>query len=960
LPELDRSEHSPPPVTGDSQEAIATRRVEKEEIEQGSRTQVINPTTLPRTSDLVQTSDDLLKNRLVSGTGEAVGRFVVQSHLDQGGMGMLFRALDEELNRPVALKILRPQFKGTASRIRLLREAQALAKLSHPNVVTVYEVGEWDGHVFMAMELIEGQTLRAWLRLKPWSWREIVEKLVQAGRGLAAAHDAGIIHRDFKPSNVFVGTDGRVRVLDFGLAFAPVARAEGTDEEESVSLPSSDLLSAPLTVAGAIAGTPPYMAPEQLLDHKVDARADQYAFCITLYEGLYGQRPFTGRSAKERCLELVSTPEPVFPKKPRVPAHLRKILRRGLRARPDLRYESMTGLLADLAKDPVRRRRRLLAGSAASIILLGGGYEIAHRQAAMSDPCAPTGALAESWSSLRGELESALLGVEKDYTERVWQHLDAELVNYVDTWEEEQVAACRARRSGAYDTELYGTALSCLKQRRFAFEALLDTLIRADKGAVAQALQAADALPSLARCNDVDALTATTPPPEDPTIAAEVERLRETLAQANAELQLNRHAEGLALSSEVVARAEELAYVPLQTEALAIHGRLQMLAGSYKDSEETLTEALWLADLIRDDEHLALTMASLIRCVGEQLGDYERAMRMRRHAEIVIRRLGGNTYGEARILQSMGTIESRKGSSEEAIDLSGRSLAIVEALYGPEDRRVISFLVSHGVAYASDGQFARSEELYRRALAIGEAKLGPGHPELAWSINNIGSALGNQGDDEGALPYFERSLKITESVYGQEHPAVAKRLANIGLVHISLGHLDEALAYLERSLEIEERFRGPDHVFLARRMGDIGEVLHLKGDYEDARSYLERAHQILEKKVEPQSWQFPISWHRLGAVNYELGDDDIAIPYLERAYEALSKKQDRSNPTLTRTSLYLGQAYKRSKRLEHRGQWRFHTEEALAGFRELGEEERVAAIEAWLEAPDRPFNATNP
>jgi len=870
-------------------------------------------------------------------------------------MGMLFRAYDEELDRPVALKILRPQHQGTDSRTRLLREAQALAKLSHPNVVTVYEVGEWEGHVFIAMELIEGQTLRAWLKHNRWSWREIVDKLLQAGLGLAAAHKAGIVHRDFKPSNVLVGNDGRVRVLDFGLAYAPIDQGSHVGKEAKTPSDSANLLSAPLTVVGAIAGTPPYMAPEQFLGHDVDTRADQYAFCVTLYESLYHQRPFSGRTVKERKLELATAPEPEFPRKPRVPAHLRRILRRGLRFRPKKRYSSMAELLAELKTDPIRRRQKILAASVASIALLWGGYEIAHREAAMRDPCVFAGQLNEFWSTHRQDVETAFLRPEKEYAKRIWQHLSVGLADYANRWDGQQREACQARQAGAYDAELYGTALTCLKQRQFAFEALVNTFTTAKADSLVRALEAADALPLLDRCNDIDALTASVPPPEDPAIAEEVDHLRETLALARTNLELHRHRDGLVQSSQVVARAESLDYAPLQAEALALHGKMQVLAGAYKEAEESLTEALWLADLIHNDELLASTMSSLMRCIGVQRGDYERAISMRRHAETVIGRLGGKTYGESSLLAAMASIEVRRGNSERGVELSGRSLAILEELYGPNDRRTTSQMIDHGVAHSSNNDRERADELYKRALEIMEAQLGPGHPALARPLNNLGAIRGAQNDPEGSLPYFERSLEITESVFGPGHPAVAQRLANIGLVYAMLGHLDESRVHLERALAIEEEFRGPDHLNVARLLGSIGEILLEEGEYEAAKSRFERAYQVVEKQVEPHSRHLFVAIYRLGAADFELGNNNAAVSRLRTAYESLSKDARKNDTQLGAVSLYLALAYERSKDPKERVQWQQIAREAVMSYRESDNEEKAARIEAWIKAPSLPF-----
>ncbi len=211
-----------------------------------------------------------------------------------GGMGVVYAAHDSELDRRVAIKLLRRDASTAAdvSRARLMREAQAMARLSHANVIDIYEIGSFGEHLFVVMELIDGVTLREWLRLAPRSWREIVRVFVAAGDGLAAAHRAGIVHRDFKPDNVLISTSGRICVTDFGLA-----RINAHEVEASVSSPvgprDSELAAAPdHTYAGRLVGTPAYMAPEQMRGEPTDARADVFAFCAALYEALYGVRPY--------------------------------------------------------------------------------------------------------------------------------------------------------------------------------------------------------------------------------------------------------------------------------------------------------------------------------------------------------------------------------------------------------------------------------------------------------------------------------------------------------------------------------------------------------------------------------------------------------------------------------------------------------------------------------------------
>ncbi len=220
--------------------------------------------------------------------GPAIGRFLVGGVLGQGGMGVVMRARDPELGRDVAIKLLQPGQRGLAG-LRLGREAQAMAKLSHPNVVNVYDVGEHDGAMYIAMELVEGSTLRAWRQAATRTWREVLAMYVAAGRGLAAAHAAGLVHRDFKPDNVLVGADGRPRVTDFGLVAADGRAVESGDTRGAA-------LDANLTVQGSVLGTPAYMAPEQWRGETVDPRTDQFAFCVALWEALHGERPFEGET----------------------------------------------------------------------------------------------------------------------------------------------------------------------------------------------------------------------------------------------------------------------------------------------------------------------------------------------------------------------------------------------------------------------------------------------------------------------------------------------------------------------------------------------------------------------------------------------------------------------------------------------------------------------------------------
>ncbi len=307
---------------------------------------------------------DPTPSRMRDPVGRTFGRYQVVERLGSGAMGLVYRARDTELGRDVALKQLRRP--DAAFTERLVREARAMAQVNHPNVVTVYDVGVTDdGITYIAMELVEGTSLLEWQQQR--SVAEVVQAYIAAGRGLAAAHATGIVHRDFKPDNVLVGRDQRVRVMDFGLAAAHVPASP----RPAVSSSTRDV---DLTASGSVLGTPAYMAPEQFAGGHVDARTDEFNFCVALYEALYGHRPFAGKDFDELAETVTAGRVRPAPPGARVSRSLRAIVMRGLRSRPGDRYPTMDELLVELGRDRARPWRRAAAIFAALAVLLAVGF----------------------------------------------------------------------------------------------------------------------------------------------------------------------------------------------------------------------------------------------------------------------------------------------------------------------------------------------------------------------------------------------------------------------------------------------------------------------------------------------------------------------------------------------------------------------------------------------------------
>jgi eukaryotic-like serine/threonine-protein kinase len=632
--------------------------------------------------------------------GAIVGRYVVQARLGEGGMGVVYAARDPELNRKVALKVLRgdardPQRLGE----RLRREAQAMAQLAHPNVVMVHDVGSLGNRLFIAMELVEGTTLRGWLAASPRSWREIVAKLVPAGEGLAAAHAAGLVHRDFKPDNVLVGMDGRVRVGDFGLARAFSSTPSISETSALVQLTSAR------TITGSIVGTPYYMAPEQFLGQIVDERTDQFAFCVTLHSAIVGQHPFQGDSLESLSHAVThglyrppSRPDPM-------PRWLRRVLRRGLSTRPEHRYPSMRHLLRALTRDR-RRRLRYAAAAVLPVLALAAVVTIASRP---GSPCAGGEAKwAGVWDGARaGAVARAFVATGQPYAGAALAQVRRELDRYRRAWTLTHNEACEAARvRGEQTHEMLAKRGLCLDQRLERVRALTDGFLAADAGTVAGAAYALDALPELAPCSDVQALALQPAPPED----ARVARVLRDLARVH----------DLASARHLVDEARQLGYRPLEAEALLEQARVERAAGDAVAARRDLERAIWAAEAAHVDEAAARGWLALMPL------DAQAGLALAPRVTALLERMGGNPTLEAELHLTRATLlleldrlpEARAEAERARAPLSDRPLRLA---------RVWRTLADIGV---KAGMSDLVEDYRKQELVLLRGSLGNDHPAV--------------------------------------------------------------------------------------------------------------------------------------------------------------------------------------------------------------------------------------
>ncbi len=795
--------------------------------------------------------------------GGQLGRYRVEELIGQGAMGAVYAARDPELDRRVAVKVIRPGLAAYSDMVaaRLSREARAMAQVAHPNVVAVHDVGHAGGQVFVAMELAAGVTLREWLAAASRSWREVVAVFRGAGEGLAAAHAAKLVHRDFKPDNVLVDEDGRARVTDFGLARAlarpePAGPATQRGEARGPAMAASEVGESSrarpgsgradssdgavgLTRTGATVGTPAYMAPEQHAHLPTDERSDQFSFCVALWEALFGERPFPGDTALELAEAVVCGRRRPLPRRPRVPAWLRRALVRGLSVRPDERFPTMRALL-----DALRPRPRLRLSALAIALTAGGGVALAATLGAADDRAPDCSAgearLAAVWNDGRRDaLRARLVQPGNPQTEVRWGLVDRALSRYARGWRSMHADTCAAAARADRSPELLDLRSHCLDTRLADLQQVTALLDTADPVVAAGAVESIEALPPIERCSTVEVVEARTPVPSDPAQRAQVEELRRELVRADALRLAGRYAEARAHLEALRARAEATSYRPLVADVLYFLGELETSTGSAADGEATLRRAAHTAEAGRYDQLAADAWILLIETASQGTGDLARAAEYAEHARAALDRLGRHTRLEAQYEQHMGILDWARSRHADALAHFSAARRLFEQVGDPEGMAG----ADEGMAlvYEDQGELDEALRLTRGVLAAREARLGRDHPHVALAANNVASALMMMGRYKEALDEMNRALAIRQRANGPEHLETAQALHNIGELLRNLGRYQEALDHHRRSLAVFEREFGSDHQMVATSLENTGGVYLELGQIDQAVPRLRRA-----------------------------------------------------------------------------------------------------------------------
>jgi tetratricopeptide (TPR) repeat protein len=820
--------------------------------------------------------------------GAVVGRYVILEPLGRGGMGEVFAAYDPELDRKIAIKILkRERTDSTRSQSRMMREAQALAKLSHTNVVAIHDVGTHDDRVFVAMEFVEGETLREWVKAKKPSWREIVGVAVQAGRGLAAAHDKSLVHRDFKPDNVMVGADGVARVLDFGLAHAhgarsPEERGDTESEEEADGPLRTSTLDTPLTRVGAVIGTPAYMSPEQHLGQPTEAATDQFSFCVTVYEMLYGEGPHDGETQESRAYAVTLGNIRDAPKNSQVPGWVRRILLRGMLVKPQERYPDMVSLLAELSRDPAAARRKwgLVAGAGA--VVVAGTVGLSTLAPSDQDACGDGQAhLAGVWDDdARGKMKAAFESTDRVYAARSFDVAAAVLDDYASAWTATSVDACEATRvRKELSEEAFDLRMRCLGQRKADLQALVEVFAEADGEVVDNSIQATDALPSLGVCSDVVALRARTPPPTDPQVRGRIEDVEMRLAQSRALVSAGKYARAAEVARGAAEEARAVDYQPVQAVALGCLGRALEADGKPEEAEHALIDAAVAAEVSGDDQTLADIRILLAVVVGDRLQRTDDGHLWAKLAKASLERIGGDPRREATLENNIGLILDEEGKFEEELEHKLRALELLEQA---ESATVLQRAGIHNAVasvMAQLGDFAGGTKHAQQAVDMLEAEVGGDHPQVGLALGGLALTNDYAGRYDVALPLYKKALDNLESALGPEHPKLADVLNNYAIAQINTGDYPGGEETFRRVLEIHRRSFGEQHPAVAQAHVNLGGLLRMQERHDEARDSLEAALRIRRATLDPEHPDIAGSLASLANLYEDTGLLDKSIEY---------------------------------------------------------------------------------
>lgn len=795
-----------------------------------------------------------------------IGGCEVLGVIGRGGMGVVYRAYDARLGRTIAIKRLLPSRTSGPQRRQLLEEARQLARVQHEHVVEVFEVGEHDGSPYLAMEYVEGPSLQQWLRSADREPDEICTLLLQAGRGLAAAHARDVVHLDFKPANVLVAPGPNAKVADFGLAqlFAP-----GT-LDANVGIPAA------LTLSGA-AGTPAYMAPEQCRG-QVSAKTDQFAFAVSMLEALGGRRPFGASipalldrdeyARQLRAFRCEGTPHRML-----------TALRRACAYDPEQRWPSLRALLEVLAP-PTRREWGTAAVFASSVVVAGLGAWVAVGSSEPS-PCTPLSeGIVQAWgATTRDEVNAALGLVETSGATSGQRFILERLDGVAHSWAEQRLALCEAARSDTGPEDpLLDQRFSCLQSSQTALASAVTFAHDEPQRVITQPQALVASLPDVSACSEDERLRADEPPV--PTaLKAEVESVQRTLVRVEILHRLGDLTSAKEMLEDAEAQSKTIAHAPLHARLDSLHGSLALTGLDHAGARVRLeaafdsANALGMVDLACS---VALDLAFLLATeAGAEDDDPQRWLR---HAEALNERGGDHlrlplALASAAVARSRGDLEGALASLTEAVEESSRSATPLEQA---------KHLANRSVVLVQLGRFEEAEHGVRDAWRLNRTNLSDAHPLALLSEVRLANVLRIQGKAAESLPHaqhayaglrgrgsdgeleassalgnslsalsdpracaqLEESVALATALFHAEHPIVAPHKLNLAGCVAASGDASKAVQLLQDVVDLFERVQSPNLSIAQHALSDTLLRLAVERPEPEATQLRERAERV--------------------------------------------------------------------------------------------------------------------
>lgn len=722
--------------------------------------------------------------------GTVLGRYVVLREVGRGAMGAVFAAIDPKLDRRVAIKLLLDNAPQSSAMARLVREAQSLAKLNHPNVVSIYDVGEHEGHVFIAMEFIEGQTLQAWRREGKHPWRDVLSKYQQAGQGLAAAHAEGVVHRDFKPENAMVDERGRVRVMDFGLA------RPGRADDSASNRTTRDTDPATLTQTGSIMGTPAYMSPEQFKNGAVGPLSDQFGFCVALFEALVGSRPFQADSLADLAAAVTRGEIADVAHRVHAPRWLMDVVRRGLSVDPDDRYPSMQALLDAVDRGLSRRTRRAIVGG----LTLTGLLAVAG--VTRPDDTAACQAEAEQiralWTEQRqAELEQAFVDTGHKTATATWARVDNNISGFVDAWTEQSDHVCGGWRT-TLSAELVTARSNCLTVQREHLAGLLGAFATPNLKTIGFAVAASSGLPTPVECAAIDTLD-NLPSPEWSASVLKAQQL-----EANA-IALTHAGDRKGGAAGLRAAWDALGDSPApraRSRILFRQAKAQFVRGEVSQAEAKLLDAQLFAARSQDSAAVATIWLERVA----QLNMHHRDQLLRQEhlleaARIAVAQGGERPRDVARLAILRGMIAGDKGEYDKALEHLREGIALAKDADVTASRRA-AYEGLVGNVQTMQGDYAASRVSSERAYDIVVEAYGPSHPSALIHLSNIGAACINSRQMQCARDVFAQTALLLEAAGDKTSSLWAEQLTTMALLELREGNYEQVRINGEAALEV--------------------------------------------------------------------------------------------------------------------------------------------------------------